>query len=298
LNLLGSDDLTSEGIKKIFDLADRLKSGKEDLALKDGFTIALLFEEPSTRTLLSLEVAAAQLRGTAIYLDMEHTQTARGETLGDTAKVVSGYCDMAAARMKSHKSLLEFAENSSIPVINALTDLEHPTQALADMYTIKQVKPNLKKLKIAFLGDIATNTANSLMITAAKLGSEIVLIGPKECKPNPMYLNKAKEFSKVQVTDSIENGLDEADIIYTDTYVSMGKEKESEKRRKLFASYQVNSKLLEYADANAMVMHCLPAHRGEEITAEVLDGQRSIVWEQARNKLLLNKAIMLYLSEK
>ena len=189
------------------------------------------------------------------------------------------------------------AENSTVPVINALTSLEHPTQALADIYTIFKNKGDLKGLKIAFIGDIAQNTCNSLMLSSAKLGAEFSLVGPKGWRPKSQYYNRAREYGRVYVSDSIEEGLDGADVVYTDTFVSMGFERDADARRKLFAPYQLNSTALGYAKKNAIVMHPLPAHRGEEITSEVLDGKQSVAWEQAKNKLVMEKAILLYLSE-
>jgi ornithine carbamoyltransferase len=296
LNFLSSNDLSKQEMQRVLDIADQLSEGKEELSLKEHSTLALLFAEPSTRTRVSFEVAMAQLGGHAIYIDMGTTHLKRGETISDTAKVISSYCDFIAMRIDSHDTLIEFANASSIPVINALTRLEHPTQALADIYTIAKKQGSVKGKKIAFLGDIAQNTANSLMITATKLGAEVSLVGPKGVMPSETYFNKAREFGKVQVFDNIEEGVDGADVIYTDTFVSMGVEGEAEKRKALFAPYQVNQKVLEYAKPNAIVMHPLPVHRGEEIAADVIDSPRSVVWDQAYNKLLLEKAILLYLS--
>ncbi|MEM0149644.1 MAG: ornithine carbamoyltransferase [Candidatus Micrarchaeaceae archaeon] len=296
MNLLSSNDLSKAEINKIFEIADELVSGKEELALKEHASLALLFSEPSTRTRVSFEVAMSQLGGHAIYIDMNTTQMKRGEALADTAKVISSYCDFIAMRTDSHEDLLAVAQNSSVPVINALTRLEHPTQALADVYTIQKRYSRIKGIKIAFTGDIAQNTANSLMITAAKLGAEISLVGPKSVLPNELYFNKAREYSKVDVYNSVEEGVDGADVIYTDTFVSMGLESEAAKRRALFAPYQVNSKMLAYANNAAIFMHPLPAHRGEEVAGEVIDGAHSVVWEQAKNKLLLEKAVLIYLS--
>jgi ornithine carbamoyltransferase len=297
MNFLSSDDLSREGLERIFKIAEVIEAEKEELSLNPHSVLTLYFEKPSTRTRLSFAVAMAHLGGTAVYIDPQTTQRSRGETLADTAKMLSGYSDFIAARLYKHKDLLEIAANSSVPVINALTDVEHPTQALADVYTIRKYKNRIKGIKIAFMGDIAQNTANSLTLTAAKLGANVTLVGPKACTPNSKILNKAMEYSKIVTTDSVEDGLDGADIIYTDTFVSMGEEGEAEKRRKLFAPYQLNGKALSYAPKSALVMHPLPAHRGEEITADVLDGQSSIAWAQAKNKLLLNKALLLYLSE-
>jgi ornithine carbamoyltransferase len=298
LNFISCSELTKESIDKIFSIADKLSVSKKSFKLKENSTMALFFEEPSTRTRVSLEVAMTQLGGSAIYIDAHTSQNVRGEALADTAKVLSLYCNFIAVRMNDHEGLKTIAKNSKVPVINALTSMEHPTQSLADIYTIISRKGPMKNLKIAFIGDISQNTANSLMVTAAMLGAKISLVGPKGYKPNSIYFNKAMKYSKITLSSSIEEGLNDADIVYTDTFVSMGDEKESSKRKKLFAPYQLNAKALSCAKKDAFVMHPLPAHRGEEITEDVLDSKRSIVWEQAKNKLLLEKAILVYLSER
>lgn len=297
MNLLSVDDLTKEEVNVIYGIADDLKNNKVEISLKDSI-LALLFEKPSTRTRVSFEAAMAQLGGHSIYLDSKTSQMSRGEEVADTARVLSGYVDFIAARLYKHADLLELANNSSIPVINALTDLEHPCQALSDLYTIQSVKRKLRGIKFAFLGDIAANTANSLMLLGAKMGMEVSLVGPKNYTPNSRYFTKAQEYGIVKAYDDLKEGLSDADVLYTDTFISMGEESEAERRRKLFAPYQLNKKALEYARSDAVVMHCLPAHRGEEITADVLDGPRSIIWPQSKNKLLVEKAILLYLSER
>lgn len=296
MNIISSDDLSKEQMLEIFEIADSIRNGKEEVALKEHSVLALLFEKPSTRTRVSFEAAIAQLGGYAIYIDAQTSHLKRGESFSDTARMLSSYCDFIAARLYSHNDLIEIANNSVVPVINALTDLEHPTQALTDLYTIRSAKKNFKNLKLVFVGDIAANTANSLMLSAAKLGIEVALLGPKGYMPQSFYFTKAREYGKVDTYTDPAEALEDADIIYTDTFVSMGQEEEAEKRKALFAPYQVNAKLLSYAKSDALVMHCLPAHRGEEITSDVLDGPRSIVWEQAKNKMLLAKAILLYLS--
>ena len=300
MHLISSDDLSREQINHIFEMADNINEGKEEISLKEHSTLALLFESPSTRTRLSFEVAMAHLGGLAIFMDVQTSQMNRGETIGDTAKILSSYCDFIAARLFKHTDIVEMAANSIVPVINAETGLEHPTQALADVYTIMQHFDSIKDIKIAFMGDIATNTDNSLMLTAAKLGAEVALVGPEDTiPPNRTYFNHAREYSKVHSYSSVEEGLEDADIVYMDTFMSVGvPQTEADKRKKVLAPYQLNAKALSHASDKALVMHCLPAHRGEEITADVIDGPRSIVWEQAKNKLLLNKAIILYLSEK
>ena len=298
MNILSINDLSKEDMLKIFDIADNLRENKEQASLRENSTLALVFEKPSTRTRTSFEAGISQLGGKGIYIDAATSQRSRGESYSDIGKMLSSYCDFIAARLYKHDDIVEMAENSSVPVINALTDLEHPTQALVDMYTMNAHIKNFKDIRIAFVGDIATNTANSLMLAATKLNSRISLVGPRDYMPNNAYFNKAREHGLVYVYDSVKDGLDGANIVYTDTFVSMGQESEADKRREMFKDYQVNSKLLEYAGQDALVMHCLPAHRGEEITAEVIDGPRSIVWEQAKNKLLIAKAVLLFLSLK
>jgi len=298
MNFISVADLSKEEISGIFNIADDLKHEKVEIALKEDAVAALIFEKPSTRTRVSFEVAMAQLGGHSIYIDSRTSQLSRGESIADTAKVLSGYVDFIIARLYKHEHIVELANNATVPVINALTDLEHPCQALSDLYTIQEVKKKLRGLKLAFVGDIAANTANSLMLAGAKMGVEIALVGPKNYMPNTFYFTKAREYSKVEIYNNIREGVSDADVIYTDTFVSMGQEAEAEERKKLFAPYQVNKTLLSYAKKDAIVMHCLPAHRGEEITDDVLDGPQSVVWQQARNKLLIEKAILLYLSEK
>lgn len=297
MNLLGMDDLDKQDIKRIFKIADELISGKERLMLKEHATIALLFTEPSTRTRVSFEVAIAQLGGHAIYIDNKTSQLSRGESLSDTSRMLSQYCDFIAIRTLSHSALEEFAASASVPIINALTSREHPTQALADIYTIIKAKGDLKGLRIALVGDISQNTFNSLMIGASKMGAEIALIGPAGSRPDEHSYGLACTYGDAYVYNDIAEGLTEADVIYTDTFVSMGDEADAAIRRRKFAPYQINSKALSNAKDDAIVMHPLPAHRGEEITDEVIDGKHSMVWTQALNKLHLEKAIMLYISE-
>jgi ornithine carbamoyltransferase len=298
MNFISIADISKEDIQRIFDIADDLKQGRSEIALKEDSVAALIFEKPSTRTRVSFEVAMAQLGGHSIYIDSRTSQMSRGESIADTAKVLSQYVDFIIARLYKHDDIIEFAKNATVPVINALTDLEHPCQALSDLYTIQEVKKKLRGLKLSFVGDIAANTANSLMLAASKMGMEVALIGPKNYMPNTFYFTKAREYSKVGVYNNIKEGVEDSDVIYTDTFVSMGQEAEAEERRKLFAPYQVNKTLVSYAKKDAIVMHCLPAHRGEEITSDILDGPQSVVWQQAKNKLLIEKAILLYLSER
>lgn len=297
MNILSANDISNEEIDRIFEIADAFAAGKQSASIKEHSILALYFEKPSTRTRLSFEVAMTQLDGHSIFIDSKTTQQSRGETYADTARMLSSYCDFIAARLYRHSDLLEMADNSSVPVINALTDLEHPTQGLADLYTIRTHLRSLKGRKIAFLGDVQNNTFNSLMVLAAKKGAEIALIGPQGYAPRAKYVARAKEYSKIYVTNTLEEGLEDADVVYTDTFVSMDQEAEAEKRKRLFSPYQLNQKALGLAGKKAIVLHPLPAHKGDEITNEVFDGPQSVVMEQARNKLLLNKSIVLYLSQ-
>ncbi len=295
MNLLSSNDLSATQIEKIFGLADSLKDRSKKPLSKSSPILALLFEKSSTRTRISFESAMLQLGGHSLYIDAKTSQMSRGESLADTARVLSSYVDIISARMYKDSDLRELAGYSSVPVINALTDLEHPCQALSDVYTIRKVFGKVKGLKIAFVGDIAANTANSLMITATKMGAQISLVGPRGYHANFEYILQASKYETVVTSDDIQDGLSGCDVVYTDTFISMGQESEAEKRRKLFAKYQVNAEAMKFAKKGAKVMHCLPAHRGEEITSDVLDGKNSIAWEQAKNKMVVEKAIILYL---
>ncbi len=295
MDLLRSDDLTKGQINEIFGMSDMLK-GRSKRPLEAASPIlALLFEKSSTRTRLSFESAMIQLGGHPVYIDAKTSQMSRGETLADTARVMGGYVDIIAARMYRQTDLEDFAAHAGVPIINALTDMEHPCQALSDVYTMREAFGRVEGLRIAFIGDIAANTANSLMVTAAKLGADISLVGPKSYAPNNKYVDIARKYADVEVSSDIEKGLKGCDVVYTDTFVSMGEEKDADKRRRLFSGYQLNASALRHAKKGAKVMHCLPAHRGEEITSDVLDGKNSLVWQQAKNKMTVEKAILLYM---
>jgi ornithine carbamoyltransferase len=297
MHLLRSDDLSKKQMQEIFSVADQLEAGKLKNPLKEHSTLAMLFSESSTRTRASFEVAIAKLGGSATFINTQTSQMKRGESLEDTARTLSLYYDFIAVRTNEHSDVVAMANASKIPVINALTHLEHPTQALADVYTILKNKGKIEGIRIAFVGDIAQNTANSLMLTATKLGAEVSLVTPKGCMPNKELYEKAQSYGKISISNSKEEGLKGADVIYTDTFVSMGDEGEASAKRKLYAPYCVDEKMLRMAKSDAIVMHPLPAHRGEEITAEVLDGKRSVVWEQAKNKLRIEKALLVCLQK-
>ncbi|MCD6557715.1 MAG: ornithine carbamoyltransferase [Candidatus Aenigmarchaeota archaeon] len=290
-------DYKTEELKEIIDLAIDMKSGKTVKNLPNK-TLGMLFQKPSTRTRISFEVGMTQLGGHAIYLDFRTTQLGRGETISDTSKVLSRYCDILMARLYKQTDLVELANASSIPVINALTDLYHPCQTMADMMTVIEKRGKIKGLKVAFLGDCGFNMCNSTIIGFSKLGADVVAVCPDKdvYTPNPEILNAAKKQAAGNITvehDPIR-GVMNADIIYTDTWVSMGQE-DAEQRIKDLRPYQVNEKLVSHASKDVLVMHCLPAHRGQEITDDVIDGPHSIVFDEAENRLHVQKAIMVSL---
>lgn len=283
---------------EILSMALDLKSGrvKKEGALK-GKTLAMIFEKPSTRTRVSFEVGMAQLGGHALYLSPRDLQIGRGETIADTAKVLSRYVDAIMYRAFSHEMMLELAKNATVPVINGLDDLEHPCQIVADLLTVKEKKGKLKGIKMAYVGD-GNNVCNSLLLGAAIVGMDFVAACPDGYKPNDKIVADAISIAKrnkclSKVISDPHDAVKDADVVYTDVWTSMGQEKEAEEREKVFAPYQVNSKLLANAKDDCIVMHCLPAHRGHEITDEVIDGEQSVVFDQAENRLHAQQAILL-----
>jgi ornithine carbamoyltransferase len=279
-----------EFIFDLFQRTEQLKSKITSRSLKDK-TLGLLFERASTRTRVSFEVAMTQLGGHSLYLNPRDTQMGRGETIKDTAMTLSRYLDAVAIRTVDHSAISDYAHYSSIPVINALTNLEHPCQALADLYTIKEKKGSFK-LKLAYVGD-GNNVCNSLIGGAALVGLEIVVATPNGYEPDKRILKRAKEIStsKVTITNDPAKAVASADVIYTDVWVSMGQEDKEAKRMSEFKNYQVNKDLVMKSN-NALIMHCLPAKRGLEITDDVLDGKNSIVFDQAENRLHVQKALL------
>ena len=292
-SLTSINDLSKGDIDDILGMAKQIDEGK-DKKLRGSPLLTLFFEKQSTRTRTSFEAAMHRLNGSSIYLDATTTQFSRGESVEDTTKVLSLYSNIIAARLFSHDNILRMAKSASVPVINALTDLEHPCQALSDIYTIRKVK-GLKGIKVAFVGDIAANTANSLMLVCTKLGVRMALVGPKTIKPNQDYLRIARKQGNVEVFNDIKKGLSGVDVVYTDVFVSMGEDAERRKRLKEFKAYEITKKVMSYAKKGAVFMHCLPAHRGVEVSAEVIDGKQSIIWEQARNKMIVEQAILAWL---
>lgn len=284
-HLLSINDLSKADIEKIFRLTDKLKN-KQTNDLK-GKNIVLIFQKASTRTRVSFTVAINQMGGNAIVLNWNELQLGRGETIEDTTRVLEGYGDAIIARVFSQSDLVRMAKTSKEPVINALSDFEHPCQALADLYTIKQKKKILKNLTIVFLGDGANNTFHSLVLLCQMFGMNIVV----SC--HPKYKPKIK--ADYKIVENPEEAVKNADIIYTDTWVSMHQEAEKEKRIRDLQKYQLNSKLVRLAKKDVIVLHPLPAHRNVEITSDVIDGKNSVVWEQASNKLHTEKAILYLL---
>ncbi len=259
-------------------------------------TLAMVFSKPSTRTRVSFEVAMTQLGGHALYLGTDDLQMGRGETIADTARVLSGYCDGIMIRTYAHKDVEELSKFSRVPVINGLTDLVHPVQVFADLLTIKEKCGRLEGIKLAFFGD-GNNVANSLMLGGAKMGMEVRIVCAKGYEPNPDVVKAATEDaafygSRIVVTDDVNEGASGVDVVYTDVWTSMGQEEERDQRREALRSYQVNSRVMSKAAPTAIFMHCLPAHRGEEVTADVADGPRSVIFDEAENRLHAEKALL------
>jgi ornithine carbamoyltransferase len=295
-DLLSEYDLEREDYECIFEKAHRLKrllkEGREHATLK-GKTLGMIFDKSSTRTRISFEVGMYQMGGIALFLSNRDTQLGRGEIIADSARIMSRYLDGIMIRTFSQASVEEFARYATIPVINGLTDLLHPCQLLSDLFTIIEKRGGYEGLKIAYIGD-GNNMANSWINAAAKLPFHLDLACPEGYDPDPDILERGIAGAPAGVMlhrDPIA-AVRDADIIYTDVWVSMGQESEREERMKRFQGYQVNQALLDKAKKDALVMHCLPAHRGEEITAEVIDGPRSVVIDEAENRLHVQKAVM------
>lgn len=299
MNLLSVWETTHASIDAYVKLGAEVKKRPERYSASlSGKTLAMLFEKSSTRTRVSFENAMYQLGGHSTYLDFAGSQLSRGESISDTGKVLGRYVSAIMARLYRQADLIELAKHSGVPVINGLTDDEHPCQALADIMTMHERGKVGKGRKFAFVGDCSFNMANSLMLVCAKSGMDVALVCPAKYPPNEKFVKEAKKHSKVAVEHDPKKGVEGADVIYTDTWVSMGQEGEKASRISDFTPYQINSKLLSHAKEDAIVMHCLPAHRGLEITSDVLDGPQSAVWDQAENRLHIQKAILLKLLEK
>lgn len=285
-------DLSAGEISKILNRASELKSGKNASACPlIGKSIGLFFEKASTRTRVSFQTGIYQLGAQSIYINPSELQLGRGETIEDTAKVLSRYLNAIIVRTFAHKTIEILARNAAIPVINGLTDLHHPCQVLADLLTIKEKKGRLN-IRLAYVGD-GNNVANSLIDAALLTGLALVMACPKGYEPDSKVYEKAhSEGANVSISNDPEKAVKGADVLYTDVWISMGQEKEREKKKKAFKNFQVNKKLLSLAKPDAIVMHCLPAHREEEITSDVIDSPQSVVFDQAENRLHTQKALL------
>ncbi|WP_017352865.1 ornithine carbamoyltransferase [Clostridium sp. VAP41] len=299
-DLLKMDDLSKEEILEILNLADQLKyeqkRGIEHKHLK-GKSLGMIFEKSSTRTRVSFEVGMYQLGGNALFLSNRDLQIGRGEPIEDTARVLSRFLNGIMIRTFSQDDIETLARYSSIPIINGLTDAEHPCQVLADLMTIREYKNILEGLNVAFIGD-GNNMANSLMIGCLKIGMNFSIASPKDYTVNETYLSRAKEIAKkeclnLKSTTSPFEAAKDADVIITDVWASMGQEDEQTLRMKAFDGFQINDKLMSYAKSNAIVLHCLPAHREEEITAKVLEEHSGEIFDESENRLHAQKAVLI-----
>ena len=296
VDVLTLDELESKEINNIIDLAIDLKKeqkkGKTKPLLQNK-TLAMIFEKPSTRTRVSFETGMFQLGGHALTLSPNDLQLSRGESIGDTAKTLSRYVNVIMARVYDHKSLETFARNSSIPVINGLSDSYHPCQILADLMTIKEHKKNLKKIKIAWIGD-GNNVCNSLILGCAKLKIQLSVAIPDGYEPEFDVIKIGKDAEILEVSDNPETAVQDADVVMTDTFVSIHNTN-SDRVKKFLPKFQVNQALMNKAKKDAIFMHCLPAKRDQEVTSDVIDGSQSVVWDEAENRLHVQKALLVHL---
>lgn len=296
-DFLSLRDITSNEVEELFVLTDSLKGNPPRRPL-EGKSVAMIFQKPSLRTRVSFEVGVVQLGGHPVFLSQEGIGIGVREQASDIAQLLSRMTSMVVARLFDHSLLEELAQTATIPVINALTDLSHPCQIFSDMYTLRQHNKLQHGIKVVFVGD-GNNVVNSWLEMAMLYPMHFVLTAPKGYEPDPTILKNAQasNLSKVEVIEDPAVAVKNADVIYTDVWTSMGQEAETEIRRKAFAKYVVDSTLLSLAKSDCVVMHCLPAHRGEEISGEVLNGKQSIVFDQAENRLHAQKAIMAKLIE-
>lgn len=298
-DIISINDLTQEEMYQIFDLSKTLKEKKltgEPHRILEGKTLGMIFSKPSTRTRISFQTGIYHLGGFGMYFGPNDLQLGKSENIHDTAKVLSRYLDGIMIRTFSHQDVVDLAKYSSIPVINGLTDLLHPCQVLTDLFTILEKRRTLRGLKFVYLGD-GNNMAHSLLYGASKVGMDIVLSTPSNYHPNKEILENAKANanymgSKVELIEDPVEAVKDADVIYTDVWASMGQEDEAEERRSHFIKYQVNPELVNHAKEDYIFMHCLPAHRGDEVVDEVADSENSVIFDEAENRLHVQKAIM------
>ncbi len=299
MNLLTIADLNKEEIDDLIGragaLKERHKKGIPHAPLR-GKTLGMIFEKSSTRTRVSFEVAMHQLGGSSIFISGKDSQIGRGEPIKDTSRVMSRYVDAIVIRTFGHEIIEEYARYSSVPVINGLTDAHHPCQVLADVLTVVEKKGGYDGLKFCWIGD-GNNMANSWIEAAMRLGFDLTLACPKGYAPDNVFLKRAKAegTAKIHVTEDVAEAAKDAAVLNTDVWASMGQEEESAKRRLAFEGYQINADILKLAKKDAVVLHCLPAHRGEEITDEVIEGPNSVVWDEAENRLHIQKSILEWL---
>ena len=285
------EEIIDNGIK----LKEKSKRG-ESIELMKGKTLGMIFEKSSTRTRVSFEVGMIKLGGQSIFLSTNDIQLGRGETIEDTALVLSRYLDIIMYRAKSHKAMIELAQHATIPVINGLDDEEHPCQVITDLMTIKEHKKTLKKLKFVYIGDGNNNMAHSYLLGCGIVGMDIKIVAPKQYWPNEKYVKKAKKFGvTIDVTNNITGCTKGADIVATDTWISMGDELEKEKRIKEFQGYTIDQNIMEQAKPDAIFMHCLPAYYGYEVTKEVAHGKQSVIFDEAENRLWAQIGIIVWL---
>lgn len=299
-HFLDTDDVSVETLRGLLRLARAVKQAPEQYAHElDGRVLGMIFQKPSTRTRVSFEVAMLQMGGHALYFNAQDLQLGRGETVADTARVLSRYVDGIVARVFAHADVVTLARYASVPVINGLSDYLHPCQALADLLTLWEKKGRLEGLRLAYVGD-GNNVCHSLLLAGARLGLHLRVATPPGFEPHPEVLDRAQSHARssggsvLWTSDPVE-AVARADAVYTDVWASMGQEHERAHRVQVFRPYQVNAALMSQARPDAIFMHCLPAHRGEEVTDEVIDGPASVVWDQAENRLHTQKALLLWL---
>lgn len=299
-DLISITDLSISEIKDIFSLSSKVKKNKKKYSKALlGKTIALIFQKPSLRTRVSFEVGIKQLGGSSVYLGREEVSLGVREAVSDVAKTLSRYVDGIVARTFDHKYVVELAKYASVPVINGLSDLLHPSQALADIFTLEEKLKKVKGIRLAYIGD-GNNVCNSLLHISAKLGINVNVASPMGYSPGDDILSAARAIAdttgtKINLFFDASSAVKDADVIYTDVWTSMGQEEEREKRIEIFKDFQINKALLSLAKKGCLVMHCLPAHRGEEITEEVIESKNSIIFDQAENRLHVQKAILMKL---
>jgi ornithine carbamoyltransferase len=299
-DFIETHDYSAAEVQELFELARDIKKSPQKFATAlQGQTLAMIFEKSSTRTRVSFEVGMFQLGGHALFLSARDIQLGRGEPIYDTAKVLSRYVDGIMARTFAHKTVTDLAEYASVPVINGLTDLCHPCQSMTDYFTAWEKFGDLKGRKLAYIGD-GNNMAHSLMYAGPKLGMDVAIATPYGYKPDPSVVAQAQgdadaAGTRILVTTSIDEAVRDADVVETDVWASMGQEAEAEKRQKDFAGWIVDDRVMALAKKEAIFLHCLPAHRGEEVAAQVIDGPQSVIYDEAENRLHVQKAIMVAL---